>query len=599
MKSKETIRNQILSYTNQIWGTRKIERLDLLVQMMVGTLANELYLVQNKLNDIDTTLLEKIARKLTPEKYMSVRPAHTILHMTPNHPVVLLEQNNTFTLEWVPDGFVDEKADAIIFHPVANTCLYNIKIDNIFHYKQLYAVDSNLKKQLIVNAEKQPVSNSLWLGLDINQEVENLKGLSFYIDFPKLSEIHELYDVLPFTKCFINGKEIGLKQGFPAQEEPSMEFDLDILHFYNDHYLRIDEKVEVNNLKQELVPEELKDIINLEQVSDLKPKYWVKLQFLSYFTVDILQNIVIAVNTFPVSNKKLMKTNIIRENLSKMTMLSSELGEKLLSIDSITDNRDRSFTLDVITGNNDPGTYHLESVNKVFIEEFGLTDYIEHLLDMMDDERTVFSAIDKDKVTQVMSTLANTGNEDAQKTDINNRNTGEEITQLLISPYKNTSMVNVSYWVTYGKHLNNIPSGKIFTSDKTAKIDGLIAQSLCEVYGAKEFTDIQDIMSIDRYLFTSKDRIITEHNIKCFCESELGRAIEKVEISLGGKISPKPKEGIIRVVNITLYPSAGYPDLLCRKGTLKSLKVRLQERSPDDFIYNINIGEQSPLVFPH
>ena len=192
MKSKEAIRNQILAYTNQIWGTKKIERLDLLVQMMVATLTNELYLVQNKLNDIDTTLLEKIARKLTPERFISVRPAHTVLQMKPDYPVIQLEQSNMFTLEWVPDGFIDEKADSIIFYPVANTSLFNIQIDNLFHHKQLYSVDGNGKKQLLVNTHNQPASNSIWLGLNINPEIDNLKGLSFYIDFPKLSEIHEL-----------------------------------------------------------------------------------------------------------------------------------------------------------------------------------------------------------------------------------------------------------------------------------------------------------------------------------------------------------------------------------------------------------------------
>lgn len=68
MKSKEAIRNTILNYTNQIWGTRKIERLDLLIQMMVSTLTNELYLMQNKLADLDSTLLEKDCEEAHPRK---------------------------------------------------------------------------------------------------------------------------------------------------------------------------------------------------------------------------------------------------------------------------------------------------------------------------------------------------------------------------------------------------------------------------------------------------------------------------------------------------------------------------------------------------
>lgn len=590
MKSKEAIRNQILAYTNQIWGTRKVERLDLLAQMMVGTLANELYQVQNRLNDIDTTLLEKIAQKLTPERFMSVRPPYTVLQMRPNYPVVLLEQGNTFTLEWMPDGFVDEKADAIIFHPVADTYLYNVKIDNLFHYKQLYTIDNNGKKLLATNTINQPSCNSIWFGLDIDPNIENLKGLSFYLDFPKLSEIHELYEVLPYTKCLIKGKKIDIKQGFPVLEKPWLESDRNILQFYNDHYLTIDEDVYVKDWGIETIPTDLQDIINPEQGGNLRPKHWISLQFSPYFTVDMLQNIVVAINSFPVSNRRFMKTTIIKDNLSKMTTLSSDRGEKLLSVDSIIDNKNHHFVSDTVTGNSEAGTYHLETVNRVFIEELDIIDYIEQLLDLMDDERSVFTGVNKDKVTEVLSVFSNIGNEGAQKTGINNRNKGEEITRLSINPYENTLNANVGYWVTYGKHLNNIISAeRIFTPDKTSKLDGLLAVSLCEVHGAKEFTDIQDIMSIDRYIFTSKDRVITEHNIKCFCESELGRAIEKVEIKLDGKISPKPNEGIVRVININLFPSKGYSGSLYQKGVLKSLKVRLKERSPDDFLYEINV----------
>lgn len=592
MKSKEAIRNQILAYTNQIWGTKKIERLDLLVQMMVGTLVNELYLVHNKLNDIDTSLLEKIAQKLTPEQYMGVRPAHTVLQMKPNYPEVLLEQSNTFTLEWIPDDFVDEKADTIIFHPIADTYLYNAKVDNVFFNRYLYAIDGSGRRQQIATANGQSTTNSIWLGLDIDQDVENIKNLSFYIDFPKLSEIHELYEILPYTECYANGQEIRLKQGFPYHKEPLLESDQQILKYYNDHYLKIDESVFLVNLKKEAIPHELEDIIDSEFAAGLKPKYWFNLQFPSYFTSDYLRDATVAINTFPVVNRRLIRTNIIRDNLSKMTMLSSELGEKLLSIDSITDNRGRILHSDIEADANEAGTYHLETVNQIFIEELGLVDYLEHLLDLMDDERTAFSGIDKDRVSRVLSTLTEIGNEGTKKLGVNSRSKEEEITRLSVNPYENTTTVNIDYWVTYGIHLNNIPSEKLFAPDKVSKLDGLLAVSLCDIHGAKEISDIQDIMSIDKYIFTSKDRILTEHNIKCFCESELGRAIEKVEIKLDGKISPKPNEGFVRVIQVMLTPSSGYADLLYRKGVLKNLKVRLQERSPDDYNYNITISNR-------
>jgi hypothetical protein len=591
MKSKEAIRNQILSYTNQIWGTKKVERLDALVQLMVSTLTNELYLIQNKLNDTDTVLLEQIARKITPEKYVSVRPAHTILQMRPsNHSTIMLNQHNTFTHIRVNEGFAEQELENILFSPITDFSLYNAKIDNLLHFKQLYSVDDYGKKQFVSGLNGQARANYVWLGLDIDPQVKNLKGLSFYLDFPGLSEIHDLYDMLPYTECFINGRKIRLKQGLPAHKQHLSESDSDILRYYNDRYLTIDEDVDTDRWKAETIPKAPESIITPEQAEELKPQYWINFVFSPYFTADMLQEMDIVVNAFPVSNYRVMQTSISKDNLSRTTMLVAGREEKLLSIDSITDDKGNHFKSDVSVGHNDAGTYHLETVNDVSIEELGLVDYIEHLLDLMEEERSVFSDINKEKVVQALSALTGSSDKEEQKIEINRKNKGAAASYLSIGPYQDTEAVNVQYRVTYGEYINRIPAGKKFTSDKSPKLNGLSATSICEIHGAKDFADIQDVMSVNSYILTSKDRIVTEHNIKSFCESELGRAVEKVEIELGGKKSPKPKEGLVKVLNINLIPSKENPESLCQKGVLKSLKTRLQQRSPDDYRYEIKIA---------
>lgn len=591
MKSKEAIRNTILNYTNQIWGTRKIERLDLLIQMMVSTLTNELYLMQNKLADLDSTLLEKIAKKLTPEKYMAIRPAHTMLYMRPKDPVVSLEKNYGFNLEWIPENFFIEKNEGIIFHPVVDTYLFNLSIDHFFYYKQLFTINSTLEKTILLQASAQPEGNAIWLGLDIHPDIENLENLAFYIDFKNYSEIDELYEVLPYTKCYIADKEISLKKGLPKELNSNIkEIDNDILNLYDDHYLRIGEPLYTKTLTTQSVPDEILPLLNPEKVVSLPEKYWLKLVFPAYFTISHLDDISITVNAFPVSNKRLTTKTIIRDNLSSMNILPSMPGEKLLTIESITDNKGQAFHLNRHKEDNEPGTYQLDTINKIFIEEHSLTDCLEQLQDIIEDERAVFSGINKELIEETLMML-NKEHKGDGKIDINDRMKGGVVDKISIIPYEDTLIAKVDYWVSYGDQLGNVPAGKIFNADKGSRFDGLTALSLCEVHGAKEFTDIQDIMSIDRYIFTSKDRIITEHNIRTFCESELGRAITSVEIKLDGKISPKPKEGIIRVIKIILIPSDGYPDLLYKKGVLKSLKTRLAQRSPSDFIYEIIVKE--------
>ena len=589
MKSKEAIRNTILQYTNQIWGTKKIERLDLLVQMMIGTLTDELYLSQNKLHDLDTTLLEKIARRLTPKQHIAIRPAHTILQMRAIDPIMLLSRNHMFKLEWMSEDFFIEKGDGIVFHPISDMYLFDLEIDSFFYHKKLFSINS-LSKKIIQQTHNQPVENAIWLGLNINQEIDNLQHLSFYFDFPNYSEIDELYDVLPYVKCFIGEKEVGIKSGFSIKKNEKLsDIDFDVLHIYEDHYLTINEPVYLNNLKGETIPKELFSLLDEERTTILPHRYWVKFVFPAYFTHEHLTDIFVAVNAFPVSNKRLVTTTVIRDNLAKMNILPSYLGEKLLSVESVIDSRGLELFDDIQAKSHELDTYHLETTNRIFIEEHDLTDYLEQLQDIIEDERSVFTGIDKDQVADTLTILKSTENKEIQKKDTNDRGKSGEVSRLSVVAKNDISFVRIDYWLTLGEHIGNIPAGKLFEADKSGRLDGFTAISLIDVYGSKEFKDIQDIMSIDRYIFTSKDRIITEHNIKAFCESELGKAIEEVEIKLGGKISPKPKQGIIRVIRIILIPSSTFPNLLYTKGVLKSLKIRIEQRSPSDFIYDISI----------
>lgn len=592
MRSKEAIRNRILSYTNLIWGTKKIERFDAMIQMIIEELVNELYLVQNKLHDIDIKLDEKIAHDLTDEKYIAVRPAHTIIHITPGLPLIELSKYTPFTLGEVPTGFIDQNADAINFHPIINTRLLNLKINHLFHHNQFYAVDTNNRKQLICTTQSQSSYNSIWLAVEIDPAIDNLEGVSFYIDFPELSEITELYDVLPYTQCIIGGKSVRLEQGFPLRpNEGLLQSDSDILDLYRDHYLTINEPFSLHGINRENLPVELETIIDQEKAAELKPAYWIKLVFNPAFEPGDLKDMVLAVNTFPASNKKLKITTIIKDNLSKITPLASDRGEKLLAVDSVKDDRDKELTICTSIENSQPGNYLLKTVNKLFTDEFSFSDVMGLLLDKLEDDRTAFPDLDKQKISHLLSSTLSTGSDESKKADINMKENEDIIARIFINPHKTTAIVNVSCWVTYGEFLNGISAGRMFLPDKNSSLDGYMALCLCEINGAREISDLKDLKAINHFILNSRDDIITDDDIISFCESELGKMVESIGFNLTECESIKPLEGIIRVLEVSLKVSSQQSCLIYQKGILKSLKTRLKKRSPIDYNYTIRILE--------
>lgn len=592
MRSKEAIRNRILSFTNLIWGTKKIERQDILIQIIIDELVNELYLIQNKLHDIDIKLDEKIARDLTDEKYIAVRPAHTIIQITPNLPLVNLSKYTPFTLSQVPAGFVDENADAINFHPVVDTRLLNLKIIHLFHQRQLYAIDGSCRKQLICTTQDQSSYNSVWLAIETDPAIDNLEDVSFFIDFQELSEITNLYDVLPDTQCIIGGKNVRLEQGFPIQPNEEMfESDNDILELYRDQYLRIGEHFSLHNVGKEKLPEELETIIDPEKVADLKPAYWIKLIFNSAFEPDDLKDMVLAINAFPVSNKKLKITTVIKDNLTRITSLTSDKGEKLLSIDSLKDDRNRELTSCISFENSLPGNYFLKTANKLFSEEFSFSDVVGLLLDKLEDERTAFPDLDKQKINHLLSSILSARSDESKKADINIKDNEDIIARIFINPYKTTTSINICYWVTYGEFLNGIQAGRMFLPDKNSSLDGYMALSLSEIHGAKEISDIRDLKAINHFILNSRNDIITDDDIISFCTSELGNRVGNISLKLTESESIKPLEGIVRTLEICLEVSSKQRAQIYGKGVLKSLKTRLEKRSPIDYNYTIKILE--------
>ena len=84
--NKEQIRNRMLKYAAAFWGIKKAENFDPVVKLLLEALSNEVYMLGEDFTAIETRLLEKTARILTPGILTSPFPAHGIVHAYPIEP---------------------------------------------------------------------------------------------------------------------------------------------------------------------------------------------------------------------------------------------------------------------------------------------------------------------------------------------------------------------------------------------------------------------------------------------------------------------------------------------------------------------------------
>lgn len=592
MKSKEAIRKKILVYINLIWGSRRIDRLDPIVKLMIDNITNEIYLLNNKIDDIEATILEKIAKIITTAEYISVRPSHTVIQMKPDYPLYILTSDTPLFMNEVPSGIFTKKIETIAFHPVTDVFLWDARLAYIFHDKKLFTMLSHNEKEVKATTSKRVTYNSIWLGLEIAEGIKNLKGFSFYIDFPHLSEIHDYYDILSYTTCFIDGKEVKLKSGYPlTADKEYTESDKSVLSLYDEHYLAIDEEVNLRNIQLKSLPDEIREVIDPELISDMPSMLWIQLKFLPSFQPEDLDNIYIAINAFPASNKKLAYIPIIKDNLKKTTMLPGNRYEKLLDVHQVIDMEGNIYFPVSKEIDDMEGTYHIDKINRIFQEQYHLTDIIERLRDIIQDEKVAFPEMDIDLLNNVISAIEESESRVQDRTDRNKRDDNKIIGKIAFTPFEETTEITVRYWLTFGESLNGIAAGKTFSAHKNSPLHGIEALSITEIHGGKEFKEVSELPSINKYILTSKNKIFTDHDILSFCESELKDIIHRVEVRLADKVSLKPYEGLIRSIHVNLYPLPKYAERIKKKGILRRLKTQLYQRSPQHYNYTINIIE--------
>ncbi len=155
MKSKEAIRKEIIHYINLTWDAKSTVNRNPLVNLMIETICNELYLLENKLTDIDLTVLEKLVKKLAPFGYNYIRPAHSILYVKPSSSVYYLDKKTAFTIKKLSNELKNKEISSVGFTPVTDITLMDISLTHIFQGQTLWSVDTSGSKRVVAHMNRK------------------------------------------------------------------------------------------------------------------------------------------------------------------------------------------------------------------------------------------------------------------------------------------------------------------------------------------------------------------------------------------------------------------------------------------------------------
>lgn len=599
---KEVIKSRMYKNATAIWGVRDIEDFDPILKLLIESLASEINKLSNEMDNLEARFLERIAGALTPDIFLSVRPAHMILHAKPLGIQETILKNSVF-LQRI------KETKSIYFSPAADFNLIKGDVHSIICAGKLYQIDNRKSKDIMARSIKRSeiFTDRIWIGLRIHRSVEDIQNLSFYFDLPNIEKRNELLHLLLYSRWEQDERLLSIHPGIHKKSTekdryyPLAEFDPtnmsteSILNHYSHRFITVKDKIVNKRENYKTVPGELIEFFP-EQESSENPTQllWLKVTFPPGFDSYILDDFFVSINAFPIINRKFYSKNGKTNPLVSVIPFETEENEYLLSVDHVSDSNKRRYIHLPLQNNEQDGEFGTYILKRGGAERFdarNAKESIENLLDLLREENTSFALFGKGFVDSAVKKINSELVLIQQK--LKEIKINREISNyIVIDSNEVGETVYIDYWVTNCDEANGIKSGISMLVFGNCPVDQNSIITLTQSYGGTKRREQSPDMY--KYVLTSRDRIFTNEDIVNFCFARFGDMIISANVTKGIRVSPRPKEGLIRSIDVHITmkdelskDSSNHQDLEDR------LLALLKKRSPDMYNYRVFISNQT------
>jgi len=575
--SKEAINSRLLKNAAHFWGVKNINSLDPFVKLLMDALSIELFNAYNDIQNTESRILERITRLLTPDIYVSPRPAHAIAYLRTTEAGCSLHAHSQLGFQkkvQIKETGLAFTDYPVTFTPVDTVNLWNGEVKYYATGSTLYGFDNHRNKVVQAISGNSLPYHSAWIGVAVDRE-EQLKDVSFYASFhPEVEDW--LYVLLPATSWSTQGGQpLKVKSGLTyskakitgenGQESIFSDYEImkmledEVKILYNKHFITIEDLWRVwESADPYAIPEELQTRFNLQESPQEGPStVWIKINFPSHFSREILNSLSFSLNAFPILNRKPKHLFHSIKEINNVVPLVPEAYENFISVVSLTDDKKREY-INVPQGTAEVSRGHF-SVRYGGVERFderNAREFISYLTELLRDEVASFAAYGKDFVTAVVTDLTKKIKLVEQKTGKDPNKNYEVPTYLFVEPIDSASQnMEVYYWLTNCVLANNIRSGSSLLRIAVAVSSSVDPILLTSTRGGRDKLQAFDRVNAFKYALTARNRLVTQEDLKNFCYYYLGHQIKSVEIKKGLQPGKLNKEGLVSTVDIVLHPA--------------------------------------------
>ena len=280
--------------------------------------------------------------------------------------------------------------------------------------------------------------------------------------------------------------------------------------------------------------------------------YWIRIKFPSYCPPEILNNILCAINCFPVLNRKIHKIN--HKAQQTINVIALESPDSFLSVKEVRNDSNKVYKEIPLAGLKelDVATYTIRSaINR--LDQRQAQEIISYLLELLQDEGASFASMGEDFLSsQILELNQNIARlEQRVKKQSEFKSSNPYIVLNALSPGET---LFIEYWSTQGQSANNIPPGNKVTLFSGSYLDNNSTWLMTTTKGGQEKPRGEQKTNILRKSLLSRDRIVTLEDIRTACRASMSDKAKDIRIKKVFESSKMPSNGFIRTILIEIIP---------------------------------------------
>lgn len=594
-ESKEEIKDRMIRTALDYWNIKKVENLDPLVRLLIEALAMQLHNVSDEIADIEVRAMRRMSEVLLPEVLTVVRPAHAVVHMETVSEDSKTSLFDAFTTVATSLGRRDGRSFS--FYPVCETKLRRGDVRMIVVENSVYEVMADQNKKILLKKQTIPENvNKVFIGLEFENKNVDLANLSFYFDFPNIDRRNDYLHYLSSAVWKWRGKELRVRRGLytegnARQSQLQQFFDglgndhsvnESIVDFYKNSYVTIDSQLATSVQDYAKYPAGFK--LNAEYSTVFtKDLLWLEIEFPPEFTSSVLADMQVSINTFPVANKELRKLNSLVKKDFGVIPLSVGDSESFFDIVDVTDeygtvyNRANGYREE-----RSDKSYTLRQGGCESFDKRDARDFLLRLRGVMEDELSRFSIPDNGNSVENVNLIEQLLRKIDRRTQ-NDSGRTEIPYYLFVEPETERTYFYLRYWTSYGPLANGMRIGQTLNPTGDAYGEYQHPIFLTTTVNGKNPPSERERIAKFKYVLSSRNRIVTNNDIKNFCFSECYEELADVVIRKGIGRSSSPGCGLQRTIDVFL--------ILKNKEMSEEQKTELSDAVQEKLV------SQSPMTF--